>query len=77
MKDKSLFIITLALLMLAFIASSMGTNPSVAGAIIYQNLETKTEECDQDLILLKGKYIIPCNEEHLNWQEKIVSHSLE
>lgn len=68
MKDKSVLIITLAMLMLAFIASSMGN--FVAGAITYPSTETNKDSCSEDLRLLEGKYVVPCVDGKLVWEER-------
>ena len=70
MKDKSVLIITLAMILLAFIASSMSMQPSVAGAITYYSSERNSDHCSEDLYLLNGKYVVPCIDGLLIWEEK-------
>ncbi len=70
MKEKSVLIITLALLLLAFIASTMGS--AVTGAITYQQKDNFVS-CGEDLPLMEGRYIVPCVEGKLQWGDKITT----
>ena len=73
MKEKSVLIITLAMLLLAFIAGSMSMQPSVAGAITYPSIERNIDYCLEDLLLMDGKYVVPCVDGVIRWEDKYAS----
>jgi hypothetical protein len=65
MKEKGVLLIALSLVMLAFVATGF----NIQGYFIY---EEDKNECEEDLTLKDGTYIIPCVDGELIWEEKQV-----
>jgi hypothetical protein len=65
MKEKSVIIIALSMIMLSFIASSFDGSETITGNIVVEN-----SECSADLYLLNGKYVIPCKSGNLIWDDQ-------
>ena len=70
MKEKSIMILAWTLLLLSFVASSFD-GASVQGSYVIDLSESNGEgDCNSDLYLLDGKYVVPCVEGALHWELK-------
>tara|TARA_Y100000310_G_scaffold317335_1_gene370110 strand:+ start:3130 stop:3357 length:228 start_codon:yes stop_codon:yes gene_type:complete len=70
MKEKSILILALSLLMLSFMASSFD-GASIQGNYVLDLSSTNGDGfCDSDLSLLDGKYVVPCADGKLHWDLK-------
>ncbi len=73
MKEKSVIIIALSMIMLSFVASSFDNSETITG-----NQIVEYSECTSDLYLLSGNYVIPCEFGKLNWNnQQLLPHSLK
>ena len=78
MKEKSVIIIALSMIMLSFVASSFDNSETITGNQITGNQIVEYSECTSDLYLLSGKYVIPCESGKLNWNnQQLLPHSLK
>jgi len=70
MRDKGVMIVTLVLLLLAFVASTFFGESPASGAIVAHEIKGG-EECSEDLTLMDGKYVVPCVNGELSWKKKV------
>ena len=73
MKEKSIVILALSLLMLSFLASSFD-DVSIHGNYILDISEFEND-CNSNLYLLDGKYVVPCIDGILQWELKQIFNS--
>ena len=70
MKEKSIMILAWSLLLLSFVASSFD-GASVQGNYVLDLSESASaDDCNSNLYLLDGKYIVPCADGELHWELK-------
>jgi len=69
MKEKSVIIVALSMIMLSFIASSFDSSEAVTGNVVVEE-----SECTSDLYLLNGKYVVPCEFGKLTWEDQQLLH---
>ncbi len=69
MKEKGILLIALSMLMMAFIATSF----TMQGYFVKDvSREKAPVECVEDLVLLDGTYVVPCEGGELVWEKEYV-----
>ncbi len=72
MKKKSVLILGLILLLLAFFAALISTDSNdIQGNYVYSKSNIHGVSCTEDLEVFNGDYLVPCNNGILDWKSKI------
>ncbi len=73
MKERGIMIIALVLLLFTFFATSFseGSN-EIQGSYVSSFGINEGIACSYDLIVLNGKYLVPCDFSVLNWDRILV-----
>lgn len=73
MKERGILIIALVLLLFTFFATGFSSgNNEIQGNYIHAFGSNEGVTCSYDLIVLDGKYLVPCDNGLLNWDRTLV-----
>lgn len=72
MRERGILIIALLLILFTFLATGFSSGSNEIQGMYVGSLGPNDIMCGHDLIVLEGKYLVPCDGGLLNWDRVLV-----